>query len=175
MDATIDPTGRYRYALYRAWDPGAPRIAFVMLNPSTADAAQDDPTIRRCIGFARSWGYGALEVVNLFAYRATDPEVLRRVPDPVGPENDRYILRARRRARETLVAWGNRGVLLGRYEAVLHLLLRGREAVHCLGWTQAGHPRHPLYLKTEATPIPFEIPRDLENRKKLPRNQKGQP
>ena len=155
--ATPDPTGRYRYALRREWDPDAPRIAFVMLNPSTADAAQDDPTIRRCIGFARSWGYGALEVVNLFAWRTTDPQALRRVQDPVGPENDRYILRAGRRARETLVAWGNRGILLGRHEAVLRLLLRGREAVHCLGWTQAGHPRHPLYIRADTVLIPFEV------------------
>lgn len=155
MGATIDPSNRYRYALQREWDPDAPRVAFVMLNPSTADATQDDPTIRRCIGFARSWGYGALEVVNLFAYRTTDPEALRRVPDPVGPENDRYILRARHRARETLVAWGNRGVLLGRDRAVLRLLLRGKGAVRCLGLTQAGHPRHPLYVRGDTIPVPF--------------------
>jgi hypothetical protein len=133
-----------------------------MLNPSTADATQDDPTIRRCIGFARAWGYGALEVVNLFACRATDPERLRRVPDPVGPENDRHILRAVRRASETVVAWGNRGVHLGRHDAVLRLLRRRRVAVHCLGRTQAGHPRHPLYLRTDAPLMPFEIPGGLK-------------
>ena len=90
--AEIDPTGLYRYSLYRGWETNAPkRIAFVMLNPSRADATNDDPTLCRCISFARSWGYGSLEVVNLFAYRASKPEELKTVTDPVGSENDRYI------------------------------------------------------------------------------------
>lgn len=156
MGATIDPTGRYRYTLWREWDLNAPRIAFVMLNPSTADAATDDPTIRRCIGFARSWGYGSVEVVNLFAYRTTDPEVLRRVADPTGPENDRYLLKARRRAGEMVAAWGNRGAFRDRDRVVIRLLFDRGGVIYCLGRTRAGQPRHPLYVKGDAVPIPFE-------------------
>ncbi len=156
MGATIDPTGRYRYALWRTWDGDAPRVAFLMLNPSTADARRDDPTIRRCIGFARSWGFGSVEVVNLFAYRTPDPEVLRRALHPVGPENDRYLRKVARRAQQLIVAWGNRGALQGRDEAVMRLL-RKVGTVYCLGRTQAGHPRHPLYVRKDTTPAPFEM------------------
>ena len=91
--ADFDPTGVYRYSLWREWDARAPAVAFVMLNPSTADAGKDDPTIRRCASFARSWGYGSLEVVNLFAYRASEPKRLRQTPDPIGPANDRLPAR----------------------------------------------------------------------------------
>ncbi len=89
--AAFDSTGTYRYALWREWDASAPRLGFVLLNPSTADAENDDPTLRRCMGFARAWGYGSLQIVNLFAYRATVPDALRWVADAVGPENDRHI------------------------------------------------------------------------------------
>ncbi len=99
--AVLSPDGVYRYQLVREWDRARPRVAFLMLNPSTADATQNDPTIRKCIAFARSWGCGSLEVVNLFAFRATDPRELGRCGarvDPVGAENDGYILAAARRA-----------------------------------------------------------------------------
>ena len=89
--AEIDPTGAYRYTLERTWDGGLPCIGWIMLNPSTADATQDDPTIRRCIRFSQSWGYGSLIVVNLFAHRATSPKDLFQAESPVGPNNDRYI------------------------------------------------------------------------------------
>ncbi len=92
--ADFDGTGAYRYSLWREWDSRRPIVAFVMLNPSTADAAKDDPTIRRCASFARSWGYGSLEVVNLFAYRASEPKRLRQTPDPIGPANDDYLVDA---------------------------------------------------------------------------------
>ena len=101
--AEFDPTGAYRYSLWREWDARAPAVAFVMLNPSTADAARDDPTIRRCASFARSWGYGSLEVVNLFAYRASEPKRLRQTPDPIGPANDDYLVDAADRVQTVVV------------------------------------------------------------------------
>ncbi len=152
--AEIDLTGSYRYTLWREWNSDAPGVGFVMLNPSTADATIDDATIRRCTGFARSWGFGALEVVNLFAYRATNPATLRQVVDPIGPLGDRYLLEMRRRAQTVVVSWGNQGSWQNRDQIVLRLL-SGRD-IYCLGRTQLGHPRHPLYLKANTALIPFQ-------------------
>ncbi len=152
--AIFDPTGAYRYLLWREWDPGGSRIAFVMLNPSTADAASDDPTIRRCIGLACRWGYGALAVVNLFAYRATYPRELLKAHDPVGPENDRYILEIADRGDAALLAWGNHGTLLGRNREVIRLL-SGCERLYRLALTRAGQPRHPLYVPNAIRPARF--------------------
>lgn len=150
-DAVLSESGRYRYALTRTWAPAAGAVCFVMLNPSTADASEDDPTIRRCIGFARAWGFGRLEVVNLFAWRATDPAALRGVADPVGPENDGHIMRAARGAKLVIAAWGAHGALLERGEEVRAMLAR-RFVVHHLGLTKEGHPRHPLYLRADLQP-----------------------
>jgi hypothetical protein len=149
--AVFDPTYAYRYALWRAWDAALPRLCFIMLNPSQADAERDDPTIRRCIGFARDWGYGALEVVNLFAYCAIAPTDLRRTANPIGPENDAHIVRAVKAAARTVIAWGNHGAFLGRDKAVTPLLGRS----YCLGVTGAGHPRHPLYVRRDAGTVPW--------------------
>jgi hypothetical protein len=149
--ALFDPTGQYRYTLWRCWQPQGKRVAFVMLNPSTADAESNDPTIRRCIGFAQSWGYGALEVVNLFSFRTPHPSQLALVADPVGADCDAAILRAVERADCTVIAWGNWGVLHGRAAAVLALI----KQPHCLGCNQSGQPRHPLYLRRESQPLPY--------------------
>lgn len=149
--AAGDPSGRYRYTLWRRWDPMGPRVAMVMLNPSTADAVRDDPTISRCVRLARGWGYGSLEVVNLFALRAQDPRVLHRATDPVGPENDRYLIRAIRRATTIVAAWGNHGSLGHRDRQVMDLLA-ARGSVYCLGKNLTGQPRHPLYLRGD-TPL----------------------
>ena len=138
--ADFDATGRYRWRLGRIWGEG-PRVVFVMLNPNQADAERDDPSIRRCIGFARAWGHGSLDVVNLFAWRCRDPRDLRGAIDPVGPDNDAWIARVVAGA-DVVVAWGNHGALQGRDRAVLDLL----RAPWCLGTTRLGHPRHPLYL-----------------------------
>lgn len=151
--ALFDPTGRYRYLLGRLWDPGRPRLLAIMLNPSAADAERDDPTIRRVTAFARAWGFGALETANLFAFRTHSPEILRKAPDPVGPDNDRRLRAAARRAGAILVAWGNEGRLLGRDEAVLALLAGQR--LHCLGVNRTGAPRHPLYAPAGARLRPF--------------------
>ena len=151
--AEISPDGRYRYLLGRRWSSG-PRATFIMLNPSTADAAQDDPTIRRCIGFARGWGLGAMQVVNLYALRATDPAALWRAQDPVGPYND-AILAACALAHQDaplVAAWGANA----RHDRVAAVLrLPGMDRLTTLGVTKAGHPRHPLYLPATAVLRPW--------------------
>lgn len=153
--AVIDETGLYRYSLTREWDPDLPRVAFIMLNGSTADAKKDDPTLRRCIGFARKWKYGSLEVVNLFGYRTTFPQELMQAKDPVGPENDRYIKETVSRAVMVIVAWGVHGVFRKRDADVLKLLKECHIVPRCLGKTKTGHPKHPLYLRGDVVPELF--------------------
>jgi hypothetical protein len=155
-DACFDGTGSYRYSLYREWQANAPRLAFVMLNPSTADAQRNDATIRRCLGFAHRWGYGALEVVNLFAYRTPKPDVLRTVEHPVGTDNDRYLIAAATRADCLVIGWGNWGRLQGRDRIVLTLLSQQAD-LYCLGINQSGQPKHPLYVKNALDLIPYRI------------------
>lgn len=144
--AVLSPCGQYRYCLSRSWLLGEGTVLFIMLNPSTADAETDDPTIRRCIGFARRWGYRQLLVGNLFAWRATNPRELRRVSDPVGPENDHHLVEMSVGADAVIAAWGAHGVYRNRSQHVLGLL-RNPES---LGLTKQGHPRHPLYLRADA-------------------------
>lgn len=151
--AILSPDRLYRYALWRAWNQDRPRVNFVMLNPSTADEAVDDPTIRRCIGFAKAWGYGSLGVTNLFAFRATDPAALRTVPDPVGPDNDRVLASAADLSEIVVFAWGECGRLAGRAAYVAHAL-RGHR-LHYLRRNKSGSPAHPLYLPANLTPIPW--------------------
>ena len=148
--ALFDTTGTYRYTLWRCWSPDGPQITFIMLNPSTADEAKNDPTIRRCIDFAKSWGYGVLEVVNLFAYRAAHPIALRTIENPIGAENDRYILQAVERCATLVLAWGTHGTLLDRDREVIKLITgRTAQTLYCLGVTKDGHPRHLLYVKKQ--------------------------
>lgn len=149
----FDPTGAYRYRLWRVWAPDAPRLAFVLLNPNAADAVHDDPTIRRCVGFARAWGYGGVDVVNLFAWRTPNPRALRAAPDPVGPDNDAHLQAVAARAALVVAGWGVHGALAGR-DVVVRRLLAGYPLA-CLGLTKAGHPRHPLYLPCACTVVDF--------------------
>lgn len=145
--AVISDDGVYRYSLTRRWGDG-PSAVFIMLNPSTADATQDDPTIRRCIGFAKREGCASLTVVNLFAYRATDPRALLDAEDPQGPDNSRHITRALLNADLRIAAWGA-------FQWTHRERLRrpyvedwaGGKPLLCLGTTSAGAPRHPLYVK----------------------------
>jgi hypothetical protein len=147
----------YRYMLWREWDVKLPTCTFIGLNPSTADETIDDPTIRRCIGFAREWGYGRMQMLNLFAYRATDPLVMRLADDPIGPDNDRWLVEATRVSGLTVAAWGMHGVYRGRQQQVAELLRANRAgrvgAVQCLGTTKSGCPRHPLYLRASTQPV----------------------
>lgn len=160
--ATFDSTGTYRYVLWRQWAINAPKVAFVMLNPSTADAQTDDATIRRCTQFAKSWGYGSLDVVNLFALVATYPAQLQDVADPIGSENDRYLLTTGQNASTLILAWGNWGRLLERDRAVFKLLAH-LPNIYCLGMNKTGQPRHPLYLKRDTTLIAFSCPPQTGN------------
>jgi hypothetical protein len=154
--ATFSECGRYRYRLRRTWLPELPPVLWIMLNPSTADAATDDPTIRRCMRFAQRWGgFGGLEVCNLFALRSTDPKALRQAADPVGPDNDRAILEASKAAGCVVVAWGAGGELKGRGRIVARALSFVRADLVCLGRTQRGHPLHPLYVPYETELIGF--------------------
>jgi hypothetical protein len=152
--AKFDRTRRYRYRLWRTWATDKPRLLFVMLNPSTADAEKLDPTVRRCVGFAERWGYGSLEVANLFAFRSTDPSELYRAEDPIGPENDRHIKDAVRASRSVIAAWGQHGRLRGRDEEVVELVTDLAD-LHCLRRTKHGLPWHPLYLPGSLPPLLF--------------------
>lgn len=149
--ATFSNCRRYRYALWRNWFNEGPRVAFIGLNPSTADESANDPTIRRCIGFARGWGYSGLVMVNLFAWRATDPKHLAKVEDPVGPMNDETLLWACCTCTRTVAAWGANRWAEGRAGVVTAQLLY----LWCLGTTKAGQPKHPLYLPKSAELVPY--------------------
>jgi len=152
--ATFDRTRRYRYRLWRTWAPERERLLFLMLNPSTADAEKLDPTVRRCVGYAERWGYGSLEVANLFALRSTDPGELYQALDPIGPENDRHIRDAVRASSAIVAAWGQHGRLRGRDEDVIRLVT-GLADLHCLRRTKHGLPWHPLYLPGDLRPVVF--------------------
>jgi hypothetical protein len=152
--AIFDTSGTYRYSLWRAWSPYHPQIAFILLNPSTADEHKNDPTIRRCISFARAWNFGSIEVLNLFAYRATDYRELFKVSDPIGAENNRFLMQAVERCSTVVLGWGTRGTLLGRDRQVMSLLAR-RNDLYCIGITRDGQPRHPLYVKGSACLVSF--------------------
>ena len=139
--------GRYRYWLRRVWDRDRPQCAWIGLNPSTADARTDDPTLRRCIGFADDWGYGSLLLVNLFSWRATDPTALLRTSDPIGPRTPLWLRRAVTESDCVVAAWGNGGLIRNRgYEVAAALV-----DAHCLGMTARGMPRHPLYCPKRST------------------------
>lgn len=155
--ARFSPCMRYRYRLWREWEPSLPTICFVMLNPSTADEVANDPTVERCQRRARECGYGRLEVVNIFALRSTDPDALKVELDPVGPENDDHIIDAASRSDVVVCAWGNHGRWLSRGSAVAGLLSAHGIDLHHLGITGGGHPRHPLYVPYSVKPMPWVL------------------
>ena len=153
--AVYSPCEAYRYLLTRAWGDG-PRALFIMLNPSTATEVQNDPTVERCERRARTLGFGGFRVCNIFAYRATDPRVMRAAADPVGPLNDRAILDSIPWADQVICAWGTHGAHLDR-GAQVEALLRttGRPLWH-LGLTRDGHPKHPLYIGYAQQPMAWD-------------------
>jgi hypothetical protein len=148
VSAIISACGQYRYMLSRPGDMTATRgpALFIMLNPSTADAEMDDPTIRRCRGFAQAWGCGGIQVVNLYALRSTDPAALWEHDDPVGPENDSWLTRLTLAATEVVCAWGV-NAQPSRVREVAAMLANAGVRLKCLGTTKSGAPRHPLYVR----------------------------
>jgi hypothetical protein len=144
--AVFSPCRTWRYALARRWAPDGQPVMFVALNPSTADETLDDPTVRRCIGFAKRWGFPAMLMLNAFALRSTDPRALYSAADPVGPENDTWLLAMRQTAARCVVCWGAHGALLDRGTEVVQLVA----PVFSFGFTKDGFPKHPLYLPNNA-------------------------
>ena len=156
--ATLSEDRVYRYLLTRTWAPAGPVMCWIMLNPSTADAMTDDPTIRRCTRFARREDCGGIAVVNLFALRTPNPRVLPVAGDPVGPDNDLFIDEHATPGRLVVAAWGAGGTLHGRAATVTGRLTAAGVHLRCLGVTDAGQPRHPLYLRADAPLIPWAVP-----------------
>lgn len=152
--AVFSPCRRYRYELWRKWGDG-PYAMFIGLNPSTADETKDDPTIRRCIAFAKAWGYSALCMTNIFAFRATDPDVMKRERNPFGENNQHHLLKCASEAGIVIAAWGVHGTHANGDLAVRDLLSRIGVTLQCLGRSKDGHPRHPLYLKADCKPFPL--------------------
>lgn len=156
--AVISNDGLYRYRLERIWDDSKPSLVIVMLNPSTADASINDPTIRRCIAFAMRDGYGGICVVNLFAFRATKPSDLKKEYNPFGPKNNDYIETAVKYSvdndSKVLCAWGSHGSLLGGDAIAINIMMGLRAEMVCLGKTSKGQPKHPLYVHGH---MPMEV------------------
>ena len=147
---------RYRYSLTRTWDPDGRKALFVMLNPSTATEVQNDPTVERCERRARALGFGAFRVTNIFAFRATDPRVMRAAADPVGPANDTAIAEGAPWADQIICAWGTHGAHLDRGSRVEALLRATALPLYHLGLSKAGHPKHPLYIPYAQQPIRWQ-------------------
>lgn len=152
-DAVISPCSKYRYALYRKWDDSLPSVMFIGLNPSTADAVDDDPTINKCIKYAQSWGYGSLVMANLFAYRSSNPNHLKTEVDPVGPDNDAWLEKLAAQTNLIIAAWGNHGNYLNRDQVVLAVF---KNKLCLLKRNMSGQPAHPLYLKSDLVPFSYE-------------------
>jgi len=154
----FSPDRRYRYTLIHRWDdlllPASPRvIAWICLNPSTADENQLDPTLRRIRGFSSAWGYTSFVMLNLFAWRATEPADMKAAADAVGPDNDRWISHWAGRADRVMVGWGEHGAHLGRHEQVRALLDPAK--TFCLVRNASGQPKHPLYVAQRTRPALF--------------------
>ena len=144
--ARISDDEVYRYRLWRIWGSCIDRLVYIMLNPSTADAMKDDPTIRKCVGFAKIFGFDRIDVVNLYAYRATKPTVLQQVSDPIGPQNDNEIFKCCNKASKIVCAWGRQPFARQRARTVAHLLTEAGNKLYCLETNSDGSPMHPLYV-----------------------------
>ena len=147
-DAVFSNCRKYRYALWRRWDLEGPLILFIGLNPSTADEVKNDPTIRRCIGFAKDWGFGGVLIANLFAFRSTSPTKMKDQLEPIGKENDRWIGLLAEGSEMVIAAWGNHGAFLNRFQQIQKRL----PEMKCMGLTSQNQPRHPLYLRRDTIP-----------------------
>ena len=152
-DAILSDCKKYRYSLSRIWDESKPLIGFIGLNPSTADHIDDDRTISRCIDFAKFWGAGGFYMMNLFAYRATDPSNMMEAEEPIGTENNNHLLNLSNQVNKIVVCWGNGGIYKNRSQQVLDLL-KGKN-LYCFLINKSGQPKHPLYSKSSSQLIPY--------------------
>jgi len=150
-DARFSPDRTYRYALWRIWNETLPKVMFIGLNPSAANENKDDPTIKRCIEFSKSWGYGGLVVGNLFAYVSQNPNEMMRFSEPVGLENNQWLLKLAEEAELVVAAWGDDGAFRNRGSEVRRLI----PDLHCLKLNKSGEPSHPLYLLSDLKPKPL--------------------
>lgn len=148
---------KYRYLLTRTWDAGGRKALFVMLNPSTATEVQNDPTVERCERRARTLGFGAFRVTNIFAWRDTDPRAMRAADDPVGPENDDAISDSCTWADQIIAAWGTHGTHLDQGPHIARLLRGTGRPIYHLGLTKDGHPKHPLYIAYAQQPALWDM------------------
>lgn len=145
----------YRYTLWRWWDPEKEYLMVIGLNPSTADATNDDPTIRRCVRFAKDWNFGGLCMTNLFALRATNPKVMLKHSEPIGVDNNGWLQYIGRSAGMILAAWGSHGDYLSRNKIIRKMMYDLDLRLYCLGITKSRAPRHPLYIKANTKPEIF--------------------
>jgi len=165
MICHFSPDRRYRYTLLRMlppsfgfWRPfSGSTVQFIGLNPSTADEKRDDPTIRRLMSFARAWGFTTMWMTNLFAYRATDPMIVLKEPDPIGPENDKYLREIALKADLVVACWGVHGWYLNRGDVVRTMIPN----LHAFAINGDGTPAHPLYLRGSTIPEPWPLPKKL--------------
>lgn len=161
--AILSEDGLYRYRLSRWWSDRLPWVTFLMLNPSTADALEDDATIRKCVGFAEHWGFGGIEVTNLFAMRSRDPLALVDAKNPTGPEYTRHLYDSIHKSTLLIASWGcestlkKKPMLLARPKAVVSAIraLRSDLPIECLGMSKTGNPYHPLMLAYDTPRIPY--------------------
>lgn len=151
--ANISKDKIYRYTLSRTWDSTKPTVLFIGLNPSIADENIDDPTITRCINFAKDWGYGTLLMANLFAFRSTYPKEIYLIDNPIGKDNDYYILECVKQSDLIIACWGNNGTHMDREKIIKELVPN----LYCLQKNKNGTPHHPLRLSRDINPIPFNF------------------
>lgn len=151
--ANISKDKIYRYTLSRTWDSTKPTVLFIGLNPSIADENIDDPTITRCINFAKDWGYGTLLMANLFAFRSTYPKEIYLIDDPIGKDNDHYILECVKQSDLIIACWGNNGTYMDREKIIKELVPN----LYCLQKNKNGTPHHPLRLPRDINTIPFNF------------------
>ena len=156
--AIFSDCGKYRYCLTREWDGALKRVAFVMLNPSTADEVKNDPTVERCERRARTLGFGAFRVCNIFAWRDTDPKLMKAALDPIGPANDAAILEACAWADVVVCAWGAHGDHMNRGAECETMMRTTGASLYHVGLTKAGLPRHPLYVAYAVKPTEWIKP-----------------
>lgn len=154
-DAKFSKDRLHRLCLSRNWDTNKPAVAFIGLNPSTADENLDDTTIRRCVSFAQSWGCGSLYMLNLFSLRATDPNVMKAHVTPNTEENNQWLLELARQSEIVVAAWGNHGSHQGRDKDVMEKLGWMGLEIKCLGFNKDGSPKHPLYVPASMPLVPF--------------------